>query len=295
VEQKMSKNMIAKLLLVAGGLTWALTPLLVGLVNMTLLPTLWGRALFTALFLWLGIYLQIKLTKVNEKSSWRGWFKEIGIGIWSAASTGFFVSACVLTSPIRVYALFYAFPLYSILIDMIGGKTPTKRQKTTVFIGVIGVVIFAYSSWGEKPFGLGEFFAFCSSMVWMIYAKLAHKLTTDLQSLRATMKGQLIVATVFTLLLFFMGKSADFSIPNLSQFFWLSILGLTTAIPLFGWGWAARYVPVHVAGAITQIEAPLGVIAVYLFFGQSIEIWSAIGGAFILIAAFISLTPEKKS
>jgi len=47
-------------------------------------------------------------------------------------------------------------------------------------------------------------------------------------------------------------------------------------------------------GAITQIEAPLGVIAVYLFFGLPIEMWSAIGGVFILIAALIALISEKK-
>lgn len=289
----MPPNRIAVLLLIAGGSTWALTPLLVELTNLGLFPTLWGRALTTALFLWIGIRAKILLS-TNEESNWK---KEVSIGIWSAASTGFFVAACVLTTPIRVYALFYLFPLYSVVLDLVIGRkkkdTQVVKQLLVVSLATVGVVVFASSEWGNKPFGLGELFAICSSLVWLVYSKLACNLETDLQSLRAVMKSQLVLAVIFSAFVIKLGVTEGIELPKANQIFWIIVLGAATAMPLFAWGWAARYIKPHIAGAITQIEAPLGVIAMYLFIGTPIDLVASIGGLIIICSSVLAVLSEK--
>ena len=292
----MSQIIEAYFLLVLAGISWGLTPLFVKMAQLSLIQTSIGRAFLTATFLGIALFFMSK--DKGDKKSFR---LELFVGTFAALSTGCFAAACIFTDPERLNPLYYTYPAISLCVDIWLGKKARREEIAVILLGMIGFCLLSFHAWQSKPLGIGEAFAILSSVTWVIYNRLRKRfLSSVVQGLRALVYGQI---SIFVVGCIFLVQGSELLETNLYSWSWILILGISSSLPLFAWNWATRdvktkvnalekditLVSVHRAGAIVQMEAIVGVIAVCYFLNKPLDISSMIGGSIILVSAWLAI------
>ena len=190
-----------------------------------------------------------------------------------------FVVGVQLTNPSHVLVMLAAIPLCSAIFSRLFlGEKITKAMMLTIFVGMIGVIIMVYDSFGGGNWR-GDLLAMVvpiSMGLWMTFNRLTKAKDTYFAH---AISGLLTLG----ICLFFV---ESFAVP-LEGIGWLTFNALIVAtVPFICIIIALRSIPATEAGLVMLLETLIGPLWVWLALGTSPTRGAAIGG-FILLSALV--------
>jgi len=274
-----------QLALLGVGLCWAFTPVFVVAANWNPYGTIVLRAALS------GIALLIFSGRASkEHLVVRPTAAAISGGIFGSLSTSLFAVAFLYTDPGKVYVLYYTFPIILLIVD-------SALQTRRIVVSDLGIVLAAfigllaiYGADLEKGrVGSGELIAFGSAIFWVLHIKAMKIARDDKDVATGNASGQIIIAGCFFPLMLSSARC-----PNLVQSGALFALGFFSFCALYLWSIAVRKVDGHLAGTITMLEAPAGVLLMETITGERPALSLILGGLLVLAAAAIAVRAAER-
>ena len=279
--------MNARIALVGVGLCWATTPVWVNLAGWDPFGTVAVRAGFTAGVIFLQLLRNpLSCIAVNEPPR-----RSVCItGIWGALSTSCFAAAFLLTDTGKVYVLYYTFPLMVLVSQCYFAKRiPTAMELAILVLAFVGLLLVFGSDLADATFGFGEIVALASGFFWFLHILWTNSLDSERATLTGNGIGQTIIAV--TALPVAMARA---SAPTQTQCLLLAALGIFSAAALILWSKGIQRVPGYLAGTITMLEAPGGVLLMAIILRQAPAMTAVLGGLLVLSAGAIAVSLERQ-
>jgi len=275
-------HMDARIALVGVGLCWATTPVWVNAADWDPFGTVAIRAAFTAAVI--AHQLRKNGRGCNETESKMRLV--CMTGIWGALSTSCFAAAFLLTDTGKVYVLYYTFPFMVLVSQCYFAKRPPLAMELTILLlAFVGLLLVFGADISEAQFGIGEIVALASGFFWFLHILWTNRLGSEHATLLGNGIGQTIIAVSAMPLAF-----ARAELPSGTQFALLTALGIFSAAALILWSKGIQKVPGYLAGTITMLEAPGGVLLMALIHKQAPATTAVLGGILVLSAGAVAVS-----
>ena len=267
--------MRGRLALIGVGVCWAFTPLFVVLASWDPFGTVLVRAVITG-----GALLTLSRF---EWSKLRG--RAFLGGLFAAASTSLFAASFLFAAAGKVYVLYYTFPLLLMCWDCVVRKRmPAAVELGGLILAMLGLVVIFEHDVRSSSLGWGALIAFLSAVCWVAHILIVRSAKPEDNICIGNGAGQLLVAVLF---LPYVAQAAQ--LPTGIQSAALGALGLCSFLALYLWSVGIREVDGHLAGIITMLEAPGGVLLMLLLHKTALPFSLMLGGLLVLAAAAIAL------
>jgi len=271
----------ASLLMIMGAVLWGTNPALIQLANWTPLGTAWLRGFFCVTLL---LFYLLYKKSFSRKSI----HLQLVCALFLACNSALFVSASLYTSPANAVLLLFIFPWITLLLDFfIRGLKPSSQDIARLLLGLAGVVIIV-SGGLDSGGSLGNSFALLAGVAIAFNIFFSQRLEERHSSNKEVLNSVFIawIITIIGLAPFaLINESLNTTPLNQTQWFYLSLFGLFSAIPWLLWGKAIAYIPGHVLAALLGVEVFAAALFGWLLLGDipALETW--IGGVLTLVAA----------
>lgn len=263
------------------GICWSFTPVFVVLASWNSYGTVMARALLTGFALVAFAYVQSGEQRIDMRFLPRAFFG----GICGALSTSLFAVAFLFAEAGKVYVFYYTFPVLLMLFD--GYASSRKISVSELFVLALsfcGVSVVYSNELSSFQLGIGELMAFGSALCWVLHIIVIRGVSNRQNICLGNALGQLLIAACFLPAVVIKAE-----LPSGAQCVFLAALGAFSFLALYLWGIGVRDVPGHLAGTITMLEAPGGVLLMVFFKKSTLPLSSVVGGVLVLLAAALAV------
>ncbi len=275
----MSDKRRGELMMLACGVLWSVSGLVMKYMIWSPLLIAGGRGVFSALVVYLSMRMSGYKMKISKKS--------MGIAFLTFTNVILFVSANKMTTAANAIVLQYTAPIFVLIVTTFVLKRKLKTHEIlTVLVACIGVVLFFMDK--MSPLGMaGNIFATASGF----FMGLMYALTGEIKEAGERMTG----LVVGHLALAAIGIPIGYVFTDKAEIYWLPIvlvifLGLVQmGIPYALYGRASALISGVEVSLISMIEPILNPIWVALFYHE-VPGRGALVGASLIIAAVIAYT-----
>lgn len=209
-------------------------------------------------------------------------------GVLLAAEFLLFIYSFAYLPMTTAYALIFVTPfLASLLAIPFLGEKVTMRQWAAISLGFAGVLVVLRPGW--VPLGLPVIAALCGAFFFALSNIMVRMIGEDGESpLTFALVAEVVICAV-TFVLFLTQPE----IPTLFHLFLLVWVGLFSAVALFCIPLAFLRAPAAVISPFHYVQMLWGIVFGYLFFGDLMSIWIALGSA-IIVASGIWLIRQER-
>jgi len=282
------KTQKASLLIIIGAVLWGTNPALIQLADWTPLGTAWLRGFFCVTLLFFYLLYKNSFSRQSIKL-------QLLCAICLAMNSALFVSASLYTSPANAVLLLFIFPWITLLLDFLFNKLkPSPQDITRLLLGLAGIIIIVSGNLNSSG-TLGNSFALMAGVAIALNIFFSQHLE------KRHGGNKEVLSSVFLAWLMTIIGLAPFALINESlhmtplshtQWKYLSLFGLFSAIPWLIWGHTIAYIPGHIVASLLAVEVFAAALFGWILLGEAPTISTYYGGILILTTAIWQITSK---
>ena len=186
-------------------------------------------------------------------------------------------------------ALSFSVPLITTILAVIFLKEKVKTYRLTALsVGFIGVIIILRP--GSNSFEYGYLLILATSFLWSISNILVKKLSSNDHPYTIIFFMLILTTPVSLLITLFFWQT-----PTITEWIWFFILGAISNQAQYAMIQAYRKTDINTLQPFDFSRLIFGAILSYIFFKETLNIWTLLGSAIIFTSSLLVLRREKKA